>query len=58
MLKTSQHLILIVNIFLITGLLFNCGNDLTVAPNLRKYGYEEESIETLNEYEINFQYIF
>jgi hypothetical protein len=46
------------NTLIITGLRFNCGNGLTVAPNIRMYGYEDESIDTFNEYKVNFQFKF
>ena len=43
--------------YLISGILFNCGNGLSVAPNVRMT-FIENGTKDLNEYKINFQYIF
>ena len=44
--------------YLITGVLFNCNNGLSVAPNIRMTSYEDNSNDALNEYKINIQFKF
>ena len=43
--------------YLITGILLNCGNGLSVAPNIRMESYEDDS-DSATEYKINFQFKF
>ena len=43
--------------YLIAGILFNCGNGLSVAPNIRMT-FVEDGTKDSNEYKINFQFIF
>ena len=43
--------------YLIAGIAFNCNNGLSIAPNMRLTSYEENT-KDLNEYKINFQFIF
>ena len=43
--------------YLIGGILLNCGNGLSVAPNMRIKSYEDGS-DSLTEYKINFQFSF
>jgi len=44
--------------YLIAGIILNCGSGLSVAPNMRMTSYEDSSIDTTNEYKINFQFKF
>ena len=44
--------------YLIFGLLFDCKNGLSVAPNLRITSFENSSMDDKFEYKINFQFKF
>ena len=44
--------------YLVTGILLNCGNGLSVAPNMRIKSYEADSKESVTEYRVNFQFKF
>ena len=43
--------------YLITGILLNCGNGLSVAPNMRIKSYDSKS-DSFTEYKINLQFKF
>ena len=43
--------------YLITGILLNCGNGLSVAPNMRIKSYDSKS-DSITEYKINLQFKF
>ena len=43
--------------YLIAGIIFNCGNGLSIAPNARMT-FVEDGTKDPNEYKINFQFIF
>ena len=43
--------------YIITGILLNCGNGLSVAPNMRIESFENDS-DSKTEYKINFQFKF
>ena len=45
------------NNYLIAGVVFNCGDELSVAPNMRMTSFENES-DAVTEYKINFQFKF
>ena len=44
--------------YLIAGILLNCDNGLSIAPNMRLTSYEESTKDALNEYKVNFQFKF
>ena len=44
--------------YLIAGILFNCDNGLSIAPNMRLTSYEESSKDAVNELKVNFQFTF
>ena len=44
--------------FLVTGIIMNCGNGLSVAPNIQLTTFEDTSEEKELEYKINFQFKF
>ena len=44
--------------YIIAGIVFNCGNGLSVAPNVRMTSFEKSARDSKNEYKINFQFIF
>ena len=43
--------------YLIAGVVFNCGNGLSISPNLRMTSYENDA-ESITEYKINCQFKF
>ena len=44
--------------YLIAGIVFNCDNGLSIAPNMRLKSYEDSTKDLINEYKVNFQFIF
>ena len=44
--------------YLIAGLLLNCGNGLSVAPNVRMTSFEDSDMDNELEYKLNFQFKF
>ena len=44
--------------FLVTGIIMNCGNGLSVAPNIQMTTFENSSKEKEMDYKINFQFKF
>ena len=44
--------------YIIAGILFNCGNGLSAAPNIRITSVENSVKDFTTEYKINFQFIF
>ena len=44
--------------YLIAGLLLNCGNGLSVAPNIRMTSFEDSGMDSELEYKLNFQFKF
>ena len=44
--------------YLIAGILLNCDNGLSIAPNMRIKSYEDDSKESVTEYKVNFQFKF
>ena len=44
--------------FLVTGIIMNCGNGLSVAPNIQMTTFEDSSEEKEMDYKINFQFKF
>ena len=44
--------------YLIAGILLNCGNGLSVAPNIRMTSFENSDNDDEMEYKINFQFKF
>ena len=44
--------------FLIAGLTLDCGNGFIIAPNVRVKSFEDEAIDSENEYKISFQFKF
>ena len=44
--------------YLIAGLLLNCGNGLSVAPNVRMKSFENSDMDNELEYKLNFQFKF
>ena len=45
-------------IYIIAGIILNCGSGLSVAPNVRITIYEDTNKEVSNEYKLNFQFKF
>ena len=43
--------------YIIAGIIFNCGNGLSVAPNVRMRSYEDEKNSTID-YNVNFEFKF
>tara|TARA_B000000557_G_scaffold257151_1_gene250149 strand:+ start:1549 stop:2427 length:879 start_codon:yes stop_codon:yes gene_type:complete len=44
--------------YLIAGLLLNCGNGLSLAPNVRMTSFEDSDMDNELEYKLNFQFKF
>ena len=44
--------------YLIAGLLLNCGNWLSLAPNVRMTSFEDSDMDNELEYKLNFQFKF
>ena len=44
--------------YLITGVVFNYGNGLSMSPNMRKKTFEDSNNDEITEYKINFQFKF
>ena len=44
--------------YLIAGVLFNCDNGLSVAPNMRITSSENSAEDDVNVYKVNFQFKF
>ena len=44
--------------YLIAGLLLNCGNGLSLAPNIRMTSFEDSDMDNELEYKLNFQFKF
>ena len=44
--------------YMITGVVFNCGNGLSMAPNMRTKSYENTDTDSETEYKLNIQYKF
>ena len=44
--------------YMITGVVFNCGNGLSMAPNMRTKSYEDANTDSETEYKLNIQYKF
>ena len=44
--------------YMITGVVFNCGNGLSMAPNMRTKSYENTDTDSETKYKLNIQYKF
>ena len=44
--------------YMITGVVFNCGNGLSMAPNMRTKSFENADADSETEYKLNIQFKF